>query len=448
MASVGAWRVPAPSPHRCHPYPHIVRVLVIGSGGREHALCLTFAVDPAVTALCCAPGNSGIAELAELAPVELSSPEQIARLAGRWNADLVVIGPEVPLVAGAADAVRQAGVACFGPSAAAAQLEGSKSFAKQIMHKAGVPTAVSRTCSSMAQATQAFGEFGPPYVVKDDALAAGKGVVVTTDRDVALNHAMACERVVIEQYLDGPEVSLQVVTDGVTAVPLLPAQDFKRLGDGDAGPNTGGMGAYCPLPWLPSGFTEQMMSSVVHPTLTELRQADIPFSGMLYVGLALTSAGPKVVEFNARFGDPEAEAVLPLLATPLASLLHAAATGTLAQQPAPRWREESAVTVVLASRGYPTDTHSGEEIPGFLASADQAVDDVHIFHAGTTRDDRKRLITSGGRVFAVTGLGGDLAQARDRAYRAASTITFDGAHFRRDIAAAAIDGVLAAGARR
>ncbi len=333
-------------------------------------------------------------------------------------------------------------------AAAAAQLEGSKSFAKQIMHKAGVPTAVSRTCSSMAQATQAFGEFGPPYVVKDDALAAGKGVVVTTDRDVALNHAMACERVVIEQYLDGPEVSLQVVTDGVTAVPLLPAQDFKRLGDGDAGPNTGGMGAYCPLPWLPSGFTEQMMSSVVHPTLTELRQADIPFSGMLYVGLALTSAGPKVVEFNARFGDPEAEAVLPLLATPLASLLHAAATGTLAQQPAPRWREESAVTVVLASRGYPTDTHSGEEIPGFLASADQAVDDVHIFHAGTTRDDRKRLITSGGRVFAVTGLGGDLAQARDRAYRAASTITFDGAHFRRDIAAAAIDGVLAAGARR
>lgn len=430
-----------------------MRVLVIGSGGREHALCAALAVDDAVTQLHCAPGNPGIAELAELAIVDVTQPAQVAELARSLHADLVVIGPEGPLVAGVADAVRDAGAACFGPSVAAARLEGSKSFAKQIMTKAGVPTAASRTCETMAEATQALGEFGPPYVVKDDALAAGKGVVVTTDRDMALNHAMACERVVVEQYLDGPEVSLFVITDGQAALPLLPVQDFKRLGDADSGPNTGGMGAYCPLPWAPTGLTEQVMNSVVHPTLAQLRDVGTPFTGLLYVGLALTSAGPKVVEFNARFGDPEAQAVLPLLATPLGGVLYAAATGLLAGQPSLRWRNESAVTVVLAAHGYPENARTGDVITGdVMVGGPQHTEGAVVFHAGTVRGDDQLLRTSSGRVLAVTGLGADLSQARDRAYQAAKAIDFDGAQLRTDIAAKAVSGelarTLAAGAAR
>ncbi len=441
--NLSCFDLPTWAGQRC-PYPRGVRVLVIGNGGREHALCTALAADAVVTGLCCAPGNPGIAELAELAALDITQPERIAELAEVWRADLVVIGPEGPLVAGAADAVRNADIACFGPSAAAARIEGSKSFAKQIMTKAGVPTAASRTCETMAEATQATGEYGSPYVVKDDALAAGKGVVVTTDRDMALNHAMACERVVIEQYLDGPEVSLFVITDGLTAVPLPPVQDFKRVGDADTGPNTGGRGAYCPLPWLPTGLTEQVMADVVHPTLAALRSEGTPFTGLLYVGLALTTAGPKVVEFNARFGDPQSQAVLPLLTTPLADLLYAAATGSLAEQKALQWRSESAVTVVLASHGYPENTRVGDVISGVVMNGvPRRAEGTLVFHSGTQRGEDQQLRTSSGRVLAVTGLGVDLSQARDRAYQAVEAIDFGGVQFRTDIAAKAISGELA-----
>jgi phosphoribosylamine--glycine ligase len=330
-------------------------------------------------------------------------------------------------VAGVADAVRAAGVPCFGPSAASAQLEGSKAFAKQVMAAAGAPTAASMVCTSQAEAEVALKTFGPPYVVKDDGLAAGKGVVVTSDVDEALAHAIHCGRVVVEEYLDGPEVSLFVVTDGVTAVPLLPAADYKRLGDGDTGPNTGGMGAYAPLPWAPPDLVETVLSTVVGPVLAEMRRRGTPFQGLLYCGLALTVNGPKVVEFNARFGDPETQVVLPLLASPIGTLLHAAASGTLADVPAPRWRQASAVTVVIASHGYPAgsrpgDVITGAEGPGYL-------------HAGTQRLPDGTLVTAGGRVLCCTALGDTLEQARAQAYELVSRVHLDGATYRTDIAA-------------
>jgi phosphoribosylamine--glycine ligase len=294
-----------------------VRVLVIGRGGREHALCLALAADPAVTHLAASPGNPGIATIAEIIPA--GSLVEVARRSG---ADLVVVGPEAPLVAGAADELRAAGFAVFGPSAAAAQLEGSKAFAKQVMADAGVPTAGHWVCETPEQLTAALDRVGPPYVVKHDELAAGKGVVVTEDRAAAEAHARGpngqVRRVVVEEFLDGPEVSLFCLTDGRTVVPLQPAQDFKRVGDGDEGPNTGGMGAYSPLPWTPPGLVDEVVKTVAQPTVDEMAARGTPFSGLLYIGLALTSNGPRVVEFNARFGDPETQVVLPLLATPLA----------------------------------------------------------------------------------------------------------------------------------
>ncbi|MFD0818011.1 phosphoribosylamine--glycine ligase, partial [Micromonospora zhanjiangensis] len=315
-----------------------MRVLLVGGGGREHALALGLASDSAVERVIAAPGNPGIAEVAELRAVDPVDPQAVAALAVETAADLVVIGPEAPLVAGVADAVRAKGIPVFGPSAEAARLEGSKAFAKEIMTAAGVPTARAYACLDAADTDRALAEFGPPYVVKNDGLAAGKGVVVTDDRAEAARHAAECGRVVVEEYLSGPEVSLFVVTDGEAALPLLPAQDFKRIGDGDAGPNTGGMGAYAPLPWAPATLVDDVMASVVHPTLAELRRRGTPFVGLLYVGLAITADGPRVIEFNARFGDPETQAVLALLATPLAGLLRAAATGTLAAHPPLRWR--------------------------------------------------------------------------------------------------------------
>lgn len=412
-----------------------MRILVIGTGAREHALCASFASDPAVTHVMAAPGNPGMAQLATLHAVAPNDPHDVAALATRVAADFVVIGPEAPLVAGVADAVRGAGITCFGPSAAAAQLEGSKSFAKEIMAAAGVPTAAARVCNSTAEAAQAFGEFGSPYVVKADGLAAGKGVIVTEDRDAALAHVASCDRVVIEEYLDGPEVSLFVITDGTTAVPLLPAQDFKRIGDGDTGPNTGGMGAYAPLPWTPPGLVEGVMRDVVHPTLAELQQRSIPFSGLLYVGLALTARGPRVVEFNVRFGDPETQAVLALLEAPLAGLLHAAATGVLARYPALTWRSGAAVTLVMAAANYPGSPRTGDVILGL----DEAMPGVH--HAGTTRNDAGALVTSGGRVLSVTATGADLGIAQKAAYARAADIYFDGEQHRTDIATKAIAGL-------
>jgi phosphoribosylamine--glycine ligase len=414
-----------------------VRVLLIGSGGREHALASALANDPSVTALIVAPGNPGIARIAELREVDQLDPPAVAALARDVSADLVVVGPEAPLVAGVADAVRQAGIPVFGPSRAAAQLEGSKTFAKDVMVAAGVPTAGSFTCGTTAEVAAALDEFGAPYVVKNDGLAAGKGVVVTDDREAALEHARAClaapgGRVVVEEYLDGPEVSLFVITDGKSAMPLLPAQDFKRVGDGDTGPNTGGMGAYAPLPWAADNLVEIVLATVVEPTLAELRRRETPFSGLLYVGLAITKAGPKVIEFNARFGDPETQSVLPLLETPLAGVLHAAATGALGLLEPLRWRSGYAVTVVVASSGYPGSPRTGDPIEGGFGDG--------IFHAGTALRSDGALVSAGGRVLACTGAGSSLAEAREAAYALAGTVTLDGSHHRGDIALAAARG--------
>jgi phosphoribosylamine---glycine ligase len=408
-----------------------VRVVLIGSGGREHALALGLAADPAVTELIAAPGNPGIEPVARPWPVDPTDPGAVAALAVEVGADLVVVGPEAPLVAGVADAVRAKGIACFGPSAAAARIEGSKAFAKDIMLAAGVPTAGARACADAASVAAALDEFGPPYVVKHDGLAAGKGVVVTDDRAVAIAHAEGAGPVVVEEFLDGPEVSLFVVTDGETALPLVPAQDFKRLGDGDAGPNTGGMGAYAPLPWAPPDLTETVLSTVVRPTLVELAARGTPFAGLLYVGLALTASGPRVVEFNARFGDPETQVVLALLETPLGGLLHAAATGALGEHPPLRWRDGAAVLVVIAAAGYPTAPRTGDPITG--------ADAPGVLHAGTTRGADGILRSSGGRVLGCLGSGPDLTAARADAYRLVGKITLDGSHHRRDIALAAAE---------
>jgi phosphoribosylamine---glycine ligase len=409
-----------------------VRVLVLGAGAREHALCLALDADPGVDRVVCAPGNAGTAAVAEQRAVDPLDAAAVVALVGKVAADLVVVGPEAPLVAGVADAVRAAGIACFGPSRAAAQLEGSKAFAKQVMAAAGVPTAAARVCGNTADVAAALAEFGPPYVVKDDGLAAGKGVLVTTDRDAAIAHAASCRRVVVEEYLDGPEVSLFCLTDGTAVVPLLPAQDFKRVGDGDTGPNTGGMGAYAPLAWLPTGFTEQVVRTVAHPTVAEMRRRGTPFAGLLYVGLALTAQGPRVVEFNARFGDPESQVVLALLATPLGGLLHAAATGRLGTQPPLEWRPGAAVTVVLAAANYPGAPRTGDVIIG--------ADRPGVLHAGTRRDAGGRLVSAGGRVLSVTATGPTLAAAREAAYALVDGIELPGGQYRSDIGLRAVRG--------
>jgi phosphoribosylamine--glycine ligase len=411
-----------------------VRVLVLGSGGREHALCLALANDPAVTALVCAPGNAGTAAVAEQRGVDATDGAAVSALARALRSDLVVVGPEAPLVAGVADAVRAAGIACFGPSAAAARLEGSKAFAKDVMAAAGVPTAAARVCVGAEQAARALDEFGPPYVVKDDGLAAGKGVVVTDDRSAALTHAAACKRVLVEEYLDGPEVSLFCVTDGIEALPLLPAQDFKRLGDGDTGPNTGGMGAYAPLPWLPTGFSEDVVRTVAQPTIDELRTRGIPFTGLLYVGLAVTKQGPRVVEFNARFGDPETQAVLALLDSPITALLGWAA-GLTGRRPRLAWRDGYAVTVVLAAAGYPDRPRTGDPVAG--------ADQPGVLHAGTRRREDGAIVSSGGRVLSLTATGPDLGSARDAAYALAATVQLPGRQLRTDVAALAVRGEVA-----
>ncbi len=453
-----------------------MRILIIGSGGREHAIVRALSAE--TNSLHAAPGNPGIAALAETHHGTAAVPEQIVKLARKLSPDLVVIGPEAPLVAGAADALREARIPCFGPDAAAARIEGSKSFAKQVMAEAGIPTGASVTCTTAAEADQALAAFGPPYVVKDDALAAGKGVLVTGDLEAARAHARGCGTVVIEEFLDGSEVSLFAVTDGVTAVPLLPAQDFKRARDGDQGPNTGGMGAYAPLPWAPADLAGQAMDRVVQPVIDAMARRGTPYRGLLYAGLALTSAGPKVIEFNARFGDPETQVVLDRLASPLGPLLHAAATGSLAGAALPQWRPGTAVVVVIAAEGYPEAPVKGDTIhftersvapaagqgdecrgspsssqvnPGIhhagtgareaatgardAAGATQAQAHAYLLHAGTARDATGELLSAGGRVLNVVGSGSDAGAARGAAYELAGTVEMRGGWYRRDIAA-------------
>ncbi|MEU3693131.1 phosphoribosylamine--glycine ligase [Streptomyces narbonensis] len=410
-----------------------MKVLVIGGGAREHALCRSLSLDPDVTALHCAPGNAGIAEVAELHPVDQLDGDAVTRLATELGAELVVVGPEAPLVAGVADAVRAAGIPVFGPSREAAQLEGSKAFAKEVMAGAGVPTARSYVCTTPEEIDEALDAFGAPYVVKDDGLAAGKGVVVTDDLAQARAHALACDRVVIEEFLDGPEVSLFAITDGVTVLPLRPAQDFKRALDGDEGPNTGGMGAYSPLPWADPKLVDEVMDSVLQPTVDELRRRGTPFSGLLYAGLAITSRGVRVIEFNARFGDPETQVVLARLKTPLAGVLLNSANGTLDDQAPLSWSDEAAVTVVIASHNYPETPRTGDPIEGLAEVAEQDAPHAYVLHAGTKRDG-DAIVSAGGRVLSVTATGTDLAQARERAYAAVGRIRLDGSQHRTDIA--------------
>ena len=420
-----------------------MRILVIGSGAREHAIIRAIVTGGGADSsgdheVHAAPGNPGIAALATLHEVDPLDPDDVAALAVRVGADLVVVGPEAPLVAGVADAVRAAGIPCFGPDAAAAALEGSKAVAKEVMAAAGVPTAMAHVCTTLEEVADALDAFGAPHVVKDDGLAAGKGVVVTDDRSAALDHARAClERhdggtVLVEEYLDGPEVSVFCLCDGTTVVALEPAQDFKRALDGDAGPNTGGMGAYSPLPWAPKDLVEEVLARVAEPTIAQMQRRGTPFVGVLYCGLALTGRGLRVVEFNARFGDPETQVVLPRLVTPLAGVLMAAATGRLDQLPPLRWRPEAAVTVVVAAHGYPGTVRGGDPIEGIDEA--EALPGVHVVQAGTARDDGT-LVSAGGRVLSVVGVGPGIASARAAAYAGVAKIELRGSHHRTDIAA-------------
>ncbi|MDP5227602.1 MULTISPECIES: phosphoribosylamine--glycine ligase [Arthrobacter] len=427
-----------------------MKVLVLGPGGREHAIVRSLLSDPQVTEVHAAPGNAGIAQLVPCHAVDANSPAAATALAVKLEADLVVVGPEAPLAAGVSDALREAGFPVFGPGKEAAQLEASKAFAKQIMAEAGVPTALAKVAVNASEAADALDTFGAPYVVKDDGLAAGKGVVVTSDRDEALAHAQSCFEaggtVVIEEYLDGPEVSLFVLCDGKTTVPLAPAQDFKRIFDNDEGPNTGGMGAYSPLDWAPEDLVAEVIERVAQPTVDEMAHRGTPFIGVLFCGLALTSRGLRVIEFNARFGDPETQAVLARLKTPLGGLLMAAAKGELDKAEELRWARESAVCVVLAAENYPDTPRKGDRIRGLKKA--NAVQNVHVIHAGTSLDEDGKVIATGGRVLAVVALGDDLVEARERAYEGMELIELDGGQYRSDIAAKAARGEIVVESRR
>jgi phosphoribosylamine--glycine ligase len=424
-----------------------VLILVIGQGAREHAITHTLQQDPNVEVIC-APGNPGIAQIAKIASVDINDMSAVVELAKEHRPDLVVIGPEAPLVAGVANELRNAGFVVFGPSKAAAVLEGSKAFAKEIMQAAGVPTADSKYCQTVPEARAALELFGAPYVVKDDGLAAGKGVVVTDDFDSAVAHAMACidsrdgGAVVIEEFLDGPEVSLFGVSDGTTVVPLTPAQDFKRVGDNDQGPNTGGMGAYSPLPWAPKDFVADVTKTVLQPMITEMNRRGTPFVGLLFAGLAVTSRGVRVIEFNARFGDPETQVVLARLNSSLSELLMAAASGKLSSLPELQWMPESAVTIVMAAKGYPDSPVPGAVISGIELAQDQG---SLVYHAGTKINEAGELRVNGGRVLSVTAIGSDLAVARKQAYAGVERIRFDGEHHRSDIALKAALGEIRLG---
>lgn len=416
-----------------------MRVLLLGGGGREHALGWSLTRNPDV-ALVAAPGNPGLAEIATIDPdVALTDPVGVARLAARYEVDLVVVGPEAPLAAGVADELRRNGAAVFGPSRAAAQLEASKQFANEVMSRAGVPTGAAHAFDDVDGVHRHLDAVGGPFVVKADGLAAGKGVLVTPERDAAKAWAAelidgkfggAGSTVVVEDFLEGREVSVFAVCDGTSAVPLQPARDYKRLLDGDAGPNTGGMGCFSPVDDLPEDLVPWTMEHVVRPVMETMAGDGAPFVGFLYAGLMLTDDGPKVLEFNVRLGDPETQVVLPRLESDLAGLLLAAATGRLRDDPL-EWSPRAAVDVVLASEGYPESPVTGRTITGLESLGER--DDVLVFHAGTAKHG-ERLVASGGRVLNIVGMGDDVATARAIAYGAAASVEFEGKQFRSDIA--------------
>ncbi|PCN49730.1 phosphoribosylamine--glycine ligase [Curtobacterium sp. 'Ferrero'] len=418
-----------------------MRILVLGSGAREHAIVTALLAEQAGHVITVAPGNAGIAADVETVSLDPTNGALVADYAIENDVELVVVGPEAPLIAGVADPVRTRGIPVFGPGKAAAQLEGSKAFAKRIMAEAGVPTGRPVYAGTVDEAVAALDELGAPYVVKADGLAAGKGVLVTEDRQAAVDHAtywLQHGPVVVEEFLDGEEVSLFFLSDGHDVRPLSPAQDYKRLADGDAGPNTGGMGAYSPLPWLADrweseqAFVAEVADLVALPTVRRLEHEGTPFVGLLYCGLIVTEQGVRVIEFNARFGDPETQVVLPRLATPLSELMLAAATGRLGSVPAPVFRDEVAVTVVLASEGYPENPHTGRPITGIDAANSR--EGVHVAHAATGSLDGG-LVATGGRVLSVVGTGRSFTEARERAYAGLHDITLEGGQYRTDIAA-------------
>ena len=415
-------------------YSDRVRILVLGSGAREHAIITALLAEDAGHEIIAGPGNAGIAAQVAIIHLDPENPKVVTSFALDNDIELVVIGPESSLVAGVADRLRQRGIAVFGPGKAAAQLEGSKTFAKRIMDAAGVPTGRATRAGTLEEAVAAIDLFGAPYVVKADGLAAGKGVLVTPDRAAAVSHAkfyLAQGSILIEEFLDGQEVSVFLLSDGQTVLPLSPAQDYKRLSDNDEGPNTGGMGAYSPLPWLPEGFVDEVIQTIALPTVRQLASEQTPFIGLLYCGLILTEEGIRVIEFNARFGDPETQVVLPRLVTPLSGLLYAAATGALAGLPHPEFTDDVAVTVVLASEGYPEKPVTGRVISGIDTAL--AIHGVTIAHAATAMTDGQ-FVSTGGRVLSVVGTGSDFVEARSRAYRAIEAIELEGGQFRTDIA--------------
>jgi len=413
-----------------------MKILVLGSGAREHAIIkalIRTGTDP--QHITCAPGNGGISQEVSCVSLNPNDPYSVTTWAKENEVDLVIIGPEAPLVAGVSDALRAENIAVFGPSQKAAALEGSKSFAKEVMAAADVPTGMAKECSTLEEVEHALNGFGAPYVVKADGLAAGKGVIVTSDKQAALDHAETFINqgmgILVEEFLEGEEVSLFFLSDGSGVLPLSPAQDFKRAFDNDEGPNTGGMGAYSPLPWLPEGFVEEVQERVALPTVRELARLGMPFVGLLYCGLIVTKRGIRVIEFNARFGDPETQVVLPRLLSPLASLLHKAATGQLATAIEPEFSKDVAITVVLASEGYPTTSAPERPITGLA----EALEDEHIEIAhAATKQVGEELLATGGRVLSVVAMAKNFHHARKHAYKAIEKISLEGSHYRTDIA--------------
>ena len=417
-----------------------MKILVLGQGAREHAIvkALIRTGTPAAD-ITVAPGNAGIALEVHCEPeLNPNMPLDVVKYALQHRTELAIIGPEAPLIAGVSDALRSEGIAVFGPSKEAAQLEGSKSFAKEVMSAADVPTGMARECSNIDEVISAMDDFGAPYVIKADGLAAGKGVIVTSDRDAAIEHAkkFISMGILVEEFLDGQEVSLFFLSDGTSVVPLTPAQDFKRAFDNDEGPNTGGMGAYSPLPWLPAGFVEEVEEKVALPTINEMARLGAPFVGLLYCGLIITQRGIRVIEFNARFGDPETQVVLRRLNSSLSNLLFKAATGHLEGVSEPVFDKDVAITVVLASEGYPESNAPSRPIYGI---SDAEKEGVEVCHAATAfkenKDGEESLVSTGGRVLSVVATGKDFAGARAQAYAGIEKIQLQGSHYRKDIAA-------------